>query len=195
MKNLLNMGAILSFLALSSGTPVFAENEAEEFYKQWIDYRNGEISVAFEQTPVQFALHALQVRTGIQIVMPSATEAKFVSLRLERQPLEPAIRSLISTIGYRNFALMYDENGRPQRAVVLAVPPVATVNPIENAEVAAVPVTLEERDQLKKDLERWNELKEEERSRVEERLKNLPSSDDREILVKDYGRQLLRIAK
>jgi hypothetical protein len=127
--------------------------------------------------------------------MPSATEAKFVSLRLERQPLEPAIRSLISTIGYRNFALMYDENGRPQRAVVLAVPPVATVNPIQNAEVAAEPVTLEERDQLKKDLERWNELKEDERSRVEERLKTLPSSDDREILVKEYGRQLLRIAK
>jgi hypothetical protein len=90
---------------------------------------------------------------------------------------------------------MYDENGRPQRAVVLAVPPVATVNPIQNAEVAAEPVTLEERDQLKKDLERWNELKEDERSRVEERLKTLPSSDDREILVKEYGRQLLRIAK
>jgi hypothetical protein len=90
---------------------------------------------------------------------------------------------------------MYDENGRPQRAVVLAVPPVATVNPIQNAEVAAAPVTLEERDQLKKDLERWNELKEDERSRVEERLKTLPSSDDREILVKEYGRQLLRIAK
>jgi type II secretory pathway component GspD/PulD (secretin) len=195
MKNLLNLGVILAPLALSSSAPVFAENEAEEFYKQWVDYRNGEISVAFEQTPVQFALHALQVRTGIQIVVPSATEKKVVSLRLERQPLEPAIRSLISTIGYRNFALMYDDNGRPQRAVVLAVQPVVTVSPIQNAEVAAAPVTLEERDQLKKDLERWNELKEEERSRVEDRLKNLPSSDDREILVREYGRQLLRVAK
>jgi hypothetical protein len=195
MKYLLSMGTILTFLALSSGAPVFADNEAEEFYKHWIDYRNGEISVAFERTPLDFALHALKVRTGVQIVVPAATEAKVVSLRLERQALETAIRSLISTIGYRNFALMYDENGRPQRAVVLAVQPAASVNPIQNIEVATAPVTLEERDQLKKDLERWNELKEEERGRVEERLKSLPSSDDREILVKEYGRRLLGIIK
>ena len=195
MKNFLKLAIFLAPLALVSVAPVFAQTDVEEYYQQWIDYRDGEISVAFERTPVQFALHAFQARTGFQIVVPSTTEAKLVSLRLNRQPLEPAVRSLISTIGYRNFAVMYDENGRPHRAVVLGAQPVAAGAAVENADLAAAPITLEERDQIKKDLDRWNELKQEERSKIEDRLKTLPSSDDQEILVKEYGRQLLGIAK
>lgn len=195
MKHLLKLGFFLAPLAMASIVPVFAQTDAEEFYQQWIDYRNGEISVAFERTPVQFALHAFHARTGFQIVVPSTTEAKVVSLRIDRQPLEPAVRSLISTIGYRNFALMYDASGRPHRAVVLGGQPVATAASGQNADLAGAPITLEERDQIKKDLERWNELKQEERGRIEDRLKFLPSSEDREILVKEYGRQLLGIAK
>jgi len=197
MKHLLKLGFFLAPLAMASVAPVFAQTDAEEFYQQWIDYRNGEISVAFERTPVQFALHAFHARTGFLIVVPSTTEAKVVSLRFDRQPLEPAVRSLISTIGYRNYAVMYDDSGRPHRAVVIGAQPVATAAPVQmqNAELAAAPITLEERDQIKKDLERWNELKQEERGRVEVRLKTLPSSEDREILVKEYGRQLLGISK
>ena len=195
MKHLLKLGFFLAPLAMASVAPVFAQTDAEEFYQQWIDYRNGEISVAFERTPVQFALHAFHARTGFQIVVPSTTEAKVVSLRLDRQPLEPAVRSLISTIGYRNYAVMYDDSGRPHRAVVLSAQPVVTAAPVQNAELAAAPITLEERNQIKKDLDRWNELKQEERGRVEDRLKTLPSSEDREILVKEYGRQLLGISK
>ena len=197
MKHLLKLGFILAPLAMASVAPVFAQTDADEYYQQWIDYRNGEISVTFERTPVQFALHAFHARTGFQIVVPSTTEAKVVSLRLDRQPLEPAVRLLISTIGYRNFAVMYDESGRPHRAVVLGAQPVATAAPVQvqNAELAAAPITLEERDQIKKDLDRWNDLKQEERGRIEDRLKTLPSSEDREILVKEYGRQLLGISK
>ena len=195
MKQLLKLGFFLAPLAMASVAPVLAQTDAEDFYQQWIDYRNGEISVAFERTPLQFALHAFHARTGFQIIVPSTTEAKVVSLRLDRQPLEPAVRSLISTIGYRNYAVLYDENGRPPRAVVLGAQPVETAAPVQNAEVAAAPITLEERDQIKKDLDRWNELKQEERGRVEVRLKTLPSSEDREILVKEYGRQLLGITK
>ena len=91
--------------------------------------------------------------------------------------------------------MMYDESGRPRRAVVLGVQPVQSVNPAQDTESAAAPITLEERDRLKKDLDRWNELKQEERAKIEDRLKNLPSSEDREILVKEYGRQLLGITK
>ena len=195
MKYLLKLSFFFAPLAMASVAPVFAQTDAEEFYQQWIDYRNGEISVAFERTPVQFALHAFHARTGFQIVVPSTTEVKVVSLRLDRQPLEPAVRSLISTIGYRNFAMMYDENGRPHRAVVLGAQPVVDAAPVQNAELAAAPITLEERDQIKKELDRWNELKQEERGKIEDRLKNLPTSEDREILVKEYGRQLLGIAK
>ena len=195
MKPLLKLGVLLAPLALSAVTPVFAQSDTDDFYRQWVDYRDGQISVAFEKTPVQFALHAFEARTGFQIVVPSTSEPQVVSVRFDRQPLEPAVRSLISTIGYRNFAVMYDENGRPHRAVVLNVRPVQSVNLAEDAENAAQPITLEERDRIKQYLDRWNELKQEERSRIEDRLKSLPSSDDREILVKEYGRQLLGLNK
>ena len=195
MKKFVKLANFLAPLAMVSVAPVFAQTEVDEYYQQWIDYRNGEISVAFERTPVQFALHAFQARTGFQIVVPSSTEARVVSLRLDRQPLEPAVRSLISTIGYRNFAVIYDETGRPHRAVVLGAQPVADPAPAKNTELAAAPITIEEREQIKIELDRWNDLKQEERSRIEERLKALPSSEDREILVKEYGRQLLGLNK
>ncbi|MBM4297638.1 MAG: hypothetical protein FJ143_07855 [Deltaproteobacteria bacterium] len=195
MKTLRKLGFLLTPLALVFAPSVSAQTEADEYYQQWIDYRNGEVSVAFERTPLQFALHAFQARTGFQIVVPSTSEARLVSLRLERQPLEPAVRSLISTIGYQNFAVMYDDRGRPHRAVVLGAQPVLDLIPTANADLAAGPITIEERDQIKKDLDRWNELKQDERGRIEDRLKTLAPSDDREILVKEYGRQLLGIAK
>jgi hypothetical protein len=195
MKYLVKLGFFLAPLALASVAPVSAQTEVDEYFQQWIDYRNGEVSVAFERTPLQFALHAFQARTGFQIVVPSNTEVKAVSLRLDRQPLEPAVRSFISTIGYQNFALMYDDSGRPHRAVVLGAQPIIDPPPAATAELAAAPITIEERDQIKKDLDRWNDLKQDERGRIEDRLKSLAQSDDREILVKEYGRQLLGIAK
>ena len=195
MKHMLKLGFFLAPLAMASVAPVLAQTEAEDFYQQWIDYRNGEISIAFERTPVQFALHAFHARTGFQIVVPSTTETKVVSLRLDRQPLEPAVRSLILTIGYKNFAMMYDESGRPHRAVVIGAQPVVDAAPVQTSEPAAAPITLEERDQIKKELDRWNDLKKEERGKIEDRLKTLPLSEDREILVKEYGRQLLGMSK
>jgi hypothetical protein len=54
---------------------------------------------------------------------------------------------------------------------------------------------VEERDRLQKTLERWTELKQEERGHIEDRLKNLPDSEEREQLVKEYGRQILGLAK
>jgi hypothetical protein len=194
MKRLLKLGLLLAAVVMASSTPAFGQIEAEEFYQQWIDYRDGKISIAFEQTPVPFALQAFYARTGFQIVVPTSAEPQVVSLRLNRQALEPAVRSLISTIGYNNFAVIYDDYGRPHRAVVLGVQPAPVINPEQNIE-GPLPITLEERQQLKKDLDRWNELKQEERGRIEDRLKTLPTSDDREVLVREYGRQLLGITK
>jgi hypothetical protein len=48
---------------------------------------------------------------------------------------------------------------------------------------------------MQKDLERWSELKQEERGRIEDRLKNLPESDERDQLIKLYGTQILAITK
>jgi hypothetical protein len=54
---------------------------------------------------------------------------------------------------------------------------------------------VEQRDKLQKDLERWTELKQEERGRIEDRLKNLSASEEREQLVTEYGRQVLGLTK
>jgi len=197
MKNYARIGLLLFGLIPWNGTTNAGEAGNEDFYQQWIEYRNGEISVAFDQTPLPFALHAILARTGFQIVIPSSTETKTLNLRLHRQALEPAMRSLISTIGYKNFALMYDGNGRPHRAVVLGAQPVAAdanVAPAKN-EPTVQPLTAEEREKLQKDLERWSELTLEERGRIEDRLKNLAVSEEREELVREYGKQVLATRK
>jgi hypothetical protein len=62
-----------------------------------------------------------------------------------------------------------------------------------SAEPVVEPLEAEERDQLQKALERWGELRLADRTRIEERLKTLPPSEDRDQLVKEYGRQLLGI--
>ncbi|HEY3166843.1 MAG TPA: hypothetical protein VGK57_06410, partial [Candidatus Binatia bacterium] len=186
---------LVSTLIAWSVTTAMAETSGDDFYRQWVEFRDGEISIAFDQIPVQFALHALQAKTGFQIVIPSTGEARLVNLRLHRQPLEPAVRSLISTIGFKNFALMYDGSGRPHRAIVLGAQPATVDESAVKSAPAVQPLTVEERDRLQKDLDRWAELKQEERGRIEDRLKNLPISEERERLVKEYGRQILGLSK
>ncbi|HEY2917711.1 MAG TPA: hypothetical protein VGK77_01825 [Candidatus Binatia bacterium] len=190
-----HLGFLVSTLIAWSVTTAMAETSGDDFYRQWVEFRDGEISIAFDQIPVQFALHALQAKTGFQIVIPSTGEARLVNLRLHRQPLEPAVRSLISTIGFKNFALMYDGSGRPHRAIVLGAQPATVDESAVKSAPAVQPLTVEERDRLQKDLDRWAELKQEERGRIEDRLKNLPISEERERLVKEYGRQILGLSK
>jgi hypothetical protein len=196
MKTLSRSIALSSLLLLGAG-PAAAQSGAEDFYRQWVDYRNGVISLEFEHTPVPFALHAIHAKTGFQIVIPSASEARMVNLRIQRQPLEPAIRALISTIGYRSFALLYDEKGRPSHAVVLSaqpVPPKASEE-ADKKEGGKATLGAEEHDRLQKELARWRELKTEERLHVENRLKELEPSDEREQLINEYGKQVLGLAR
>jgi len=188
MKNYLKVAILLAPLATTSA---YAESGEDDLYQPWVNIKNGEISMVFNRTPVRFALAAFHAKTGVNIVVPSSTESQTVNLRLDRQPFEPAVRSLISTIGYHNFALVYDQDGRPHSAVVLDAPSPAVKNPA--TDTPAAPLTIEERDRLKKEIDRWNELKPEERGRIEERLRKLPPSEDREILVREYGRQVLAL--
>ena len=163
-------------------------------YERWVEYRNGEISMEFDQIPVDVALETIRVKTGLHIVLPSAADSELVSLRLSRLPLELAVRSLLYDIGFRSFALMYDEQGRPDRAVVLGAGTNESANLSPSASVAPQP-TLEEQDALLKALERWNELDLGEREQIEERLKAMPASETREQLVQVYGQQVLGIKK
>jgi len=185
---------------LSTGKPAFSQDLADTFYREWIDYRDGEISMAFNQTPVDLALDAIRARTGLQIVVPPAVGSKVLSLQLDRVPLEPAVRSFISYIGFKNFALMYDKDGRPNRAVVLgtssddgSTESAVNAHPAPINEPIAQPLTTDEREKIQKALKRWSDLKQEERGRIEDRLKTLPPSEEREQLVAEYGRQILGI--
>ena len=186
-------------LAFSSVQQAFPQTIADTLYRESVEYEDGNISVDFDQTPLGVALNAIQITTGLQITVPPTTESKLLNLRLSRLPLEPAVRSLIASIGFRNFALVYDEEGYPKRAVVLDARPEVRATPASasgtgsSAEPVIEPLRAQERAELQKELERWAELKQEDRSRIEQRLKTLPPSEDREQLVKEYGRQLLGI--
>lgn len=187
---------VLLFFGLGN---VFAwgQTEADDFYRHLVDYRDGEVSFEFDRTPIVFALYAIQAKTGFEIVMPSSSDARLVNFRLRRQPFEPAIRSLISTIGFENFALLYDASGRPNRAVVLHAQPVAarSLEETPKIELSKQPLSAEERDKLQKDLARWRELKQEERIKIEARLKTLSAGEERDKLISEYGRQMLELER
>ena len=55
------------------------------------------------------------------------------------------------------------------------------------------PLTAAEKDQLSASLKRWNELSDQLRGRVQDRLRSLPPSEEREDLIKEYGRQVLGV--
>mgnify|MGYP001432756855 CR=1 FL=1 len=191
--------ALVAVPVLAHAQLTFPQELVDTLYREQVEYKDGKISVDFEQTPLAVALNAIQTKTGFEITLPPATESKLLSLRLSGLPLEPAVRSLISSIGFRNFALLYDEEGYPKRAVVLETRPEVRATPVaeskvdSTAEAIVEPLKAQERAQLQKEIERWDELKQEDRSRIEARLKTLPPSEDREQLVREYGRQLLGI--
>ena len=188
--------ALLSVFMLALGTfSAAAQTDVDDYYQNWVDYKDGAVSVAFDQTPIPFALSALHAKTGVQIIIPPASEYRLVNFRVDHQPLEPAVRSLIMTIGYRNFALVYDDAGRPNRAIVVNTKPIPAPLVAAKNEATIQPLSKEERDSLQRDLERWKDLKQEDRGRIEDRLKALPQTDEREELVKLYGRQVLGLAK
>jgi hypothetical protein len=199
MKNLSKIASLTGVLACIGIQGAVAQTSEEAFYQQWVEYRDDHLTVAFDRIPVVIALQAIRQKTGFQFSLPASADSKLLNLRLERSPLEPAVYSLLSTIGFRNFALIYDERGRPNRAVVLGsqVDEAARVaaDSSQTAEPVIQPLNPEERDTLQKELGRWGELKQEERGRIEDRLKTLPPSEEREQLVKEYGRNLLGIKK
>jgi hypothetical protein len=195
------IGLTLALVFLPVGL-AFTQVVEDLLYRERVEYQDGKLSVDFDQTPLEVALNAIQIKAGVQIVIPPVTEHKLLNLRLSQLPLEPAVRFLIASIGFRSFALMYDEKGLPRRAVVLAARPEAAAAPFGDSKVAPRSVealsenlTPEERTQLQQELERWGELKQEDRSRIEHRLRGLSPSEDREQLLKEYARQLLGIKK
>jgi hypothetical protein len=184
--------ALLLFVGFGSAYP---QSRVDESFREWVEYRDGEISVTFRQVSVEFAVNAIHARTGFQIVVPPEANSKTLSLYLRGIPIEVAMRSLISSIGYNSFAMTYDKAGRPIRAIILearpAVGDAATLDQKPASE--SPPLTAEEKDQLSRALKVWNNLKDDARGRIEDRLRSLPPSEEREELLTEYGRQILGI--
>jgi hypothetical protein len=105
------------------------------------------------------------------------------------------MRSLISSIGFNSFAMTYDRTGRPIRAIILEARPAGgdAVTLDRKPASESSPLTAEEKDQLSRALKVWNDLKDDARGRIEDRLRSLPPSEEREELVREYGRQILGI--
>lgn len=202
MNRPLNMAFFLALLTLGGVPSAFPQPAEEPISGRWVEFRNGQISLDFDQIPVYVALETIRAKTGVDIVLPPAVQHEFLNLQMSGLPLEPAVRSLLHYIGFKSFVLMYDSQGRPNRVVVLRTG-VDKLGDLETGsseasnspDATAQQVTSEERGRLLKELESWSERNVEERSRIEEDLKALPPSETREQLVQEYGRQVLGLSK
>jgi hypothetical protein len=193
MKMVAQVGMALGLLVVVTSA-VAAQSSSEDAYGEWVEYRDGEISVMFRQVPVEFAVAAIQARTGFQIIVPAEASNKTLSLYLKNVPIEVAMRSLIASIGFNSFAMTYDKAGRPIRAIVLEARPVETETaPVAQKSDVEPALPPADKEQLIASLKRWNELSDEARGRIQERLRALPPSGERDELIKDYARQLLGI--
>jgi len=183
-------------------TPSFAQELEDVSFRQWVDYRNGELSVAFDDTPLPVALSVIYTGTGLQIDMPTVDQEQVVNLRLSGLPFESAMRLVLASMGYDNFAVMYDDEGRPSRAIVINARlneradllPDEAVEPQHDGPVP-LPLTTEEQERIQREFDRWHELKDAQRGRIIDRLKSLPPSAQREQLVQEYGKTLLGLNK
>jgi hypothetical protein len=119
MKCFARVGFSLALLLLVGLCSVYAQIRDDESFREWVEYRDGEISVTFRQVSVEFAVIAIHARTGFQIVVPPEAKSKTLSLYLRGVPIEIAMRSLISSIGFSSFAITYNRAGQPIRAIVL----------------------------------------------------------------------------
>ena len=167
MRSFLRIAFVFASVFLDA-QQAFTQGSVDTLYRERVEYEDGKISVDFDQTPLRVALNAIQIKTGLQITVPPTTESKLLNLRLSGLPLEQRERS-------RNARLRADSKVD------------------SSAEPVVEPLKAQERAQLQKELDRWSELRQEDRARIEERLRTLPPSEDREQLVREYGRQLLGI--
>ena len=189
MRSFAKTGLSLIFLFFVAVTSASAQSPEGDFFRPWVDYRDGAISVAFTHVPVEFAVHAIHARTGFQMVVPREAYGKTLNVRLRELPLESAMRSLILSIGFTSFAFTYDRNGRPIRAIILEPRPYVP----EKAASESEPLTAVEKDEITASLKLWKDLKDDARGRIEDRLRSLPASEDREEMLKEYDRLVLGI--
>src|SRR5512134_3029694 len=71
---------ILATLMIWGARPAQPQEPENSSYEETVGYRDGEISVTFEQTPVIVALNVIEAWTGFQIIVPAAVENQLVNL-------------------------------------------------------------------------------------------------------------------
>lgn len=84
-----------------------------------VTYQDRQLSVVFEATPAEVAFGAIRARTRIEVVLPAAVEGKTLTARMERLPLEVALRHLLRALGLESFVLVYGEGGAVRQVIVL----------------------------------------------------------------------------
>lgn len=189
MRSFVKPGLSLILVLFVVTCPALSQSADEELFRPWVDYRDGAISVVFTQVPVEFAVNAIQARTGFQMVVPREAYGRTLNLRLRELPLESAVRSLILSIGFTSYAFTYDRSGRPVRAIILQARPAEIQTPAPEPQ----PLTAAEKHELSAALRSWNDLTGDARARIETRLRSLPPSDEREDMLKEYGRRMLGV--
>jgi hypothetical protein len=86
MKKISKIVSVAAVLGCAVIEAALAQSSEEASYQQWVEYRDEQISVAFDQIPVLVALHAIRQKTGFQFNLPSSADSKLLNLRLERSP-------------------------------------------------------------------------------------------------------------
>ncbi len=106
-------------LAWWVGVPFLLEGAEKAAGERWVRYENGQLSFAFEETPVGAALAAISEKTGIRIVLLPGVEEKAVSLRVEGVLLETGLRHLLRAVGLASFAIVYEEQGSARQLIIV----------------------------------------------------------------------------
>src|SRR5690349_15037013 len=117
------MKSVATYFLAFSMCIVSANTYAQTADEEPVEYRNGKVSLNFEHFPVEAAVNLIHSRAGLQIVLPANLKTQFLTLQLNDMQVEPAVRLLINSIGYRGVAMLYDESGRAYRAVVIDTQP------------------------------------------------------------------------
>ena len=84
-----------------------------------VSYRDGKLWLAVEETPAETVFAAVSKRTGMTIVAPRGLGQTLINVTAAGVPLQAAIERMLRPVGYSNYILVYESDGRAGRLVIL----------------------------------------------------------------------------
>lgn len=175
--------------------PAAEDNFPEE---QFVKYDQDGVSVAFNNLRAADAAQWMRSTTGVAITLPTSAQTKMINLKLRGAQVDYAVHSLLTALHLNNAFSVYDPEGRLTGVIALdksVSRPAAENKSLEEEKKTAKDLSSLERESLVKDFVRWSELPAEEQKAIQQRIKEIPPSKDREELIKDYLRFVLGAAE